>query len=394
MFRTQTFNFLLLIFTIVNFSCNKPPVPDTAKENILNLPDRPFDYSKKVGDIFSNNNSFNFDRPANREIELGRILFYDKRLSIDNTTSCASCHIQQNAFASNVAFSKSFNNSFTKRNTLPVFNYFWRANKLLWEGTNVNSTNLYSTEFNALDKHINMGINEIGYLENKLSLIEYYSELFEDVYDGNLTQRNIRKSLALFLIALVSSESKYDKAYENDFENFSALEKTGLKLYFKAGCNGCHDLEKDQDLLLDLFGTAELYNMYDNNKTLGRKGENIANNGLDLVYDDEGAGMGRFRIPNLRNIALTAPYMHDGRFNTLNEVIEHYNTDVKPHPNLDDRLTGRANFYEGATPNTNYYDPIRFNFSDADKKALIAFLNTLTDEEIVTSPLYSNPFKE
>jgi len=397
LFKKQIFYYFLVALILTGISCNKIDVPNTSIEAILNLPEEPYDYSKEIGDIFINNDRLKFDIQGNRQIELGRVLFYDKRLSIDNTTSCATCHIQKYAFADNVPLSKNFNNNFTNRNTLPVFNYFWRQSNSLWEG-NGYGINLYSyyyySQSDPLKEHVSMGIDDFEYLKNKLLLIEYYNDLFEEVYAENITERNILNSRNLFLNSLISSESKYDEAYEKNFQNFSALEKRGLKLYFKAGCNGCHNLEVDQQLLLSIFDASELFNEYDNNKTLGQKGENFANNGLGLVYDDEGAGNGKFRIPNLRNITLTAPYMHDGRFNTLDEVIEHYDTNIKPHPNLDDRLTGIANFYEKATPNTNYGAPIRFNFSLDEKAALITFLNTLTDSTLITSPLYSDPFIE
>ena len=114
----------------------------------------------------------------------------------------------------------------------------------------------------------------------------------------------------------------------------------------------------------------------------------MANNGLDLVYTDNGRGEqtlspadnGVFKIPFLRNISLTAPYMHDGRFATLEEVIDHYSQGIQAHPNLDHRLR---------SPNGA---PVRFNFSSADKAALVAFLETLTDQEFITDHRFSDPF--
>ena len=109
--------------------------------------------------------------------------------------------------------------------------------------------------------------------------------------------------------------------------------------------------------------------------------EGTANIGLNLVYKDNGKGNGKFKIPTLRNIELTAPYMHDGRFKTLEQVVEHYNSGIQLHPNLDDNLKD------------NKGEPKRMNMTNVEKSALIAFLKTLTDNTYATDPKYSNPFQ-
>ena len=108
---------------------------------------------------------------------------------------------------------------------------------------------------------------------------------------------------------------------------------------------------------------------------------NEMNIGLDMDYEDEGAGNGRFRIPSLRNIGITGPFMHDGRFETLEEVVEHYNSGVQPHPYLDWRMKDANG------------EPKKLNLSETEKQALVAFLHTLTDEAFITDPKWSDPFE-
>jgi len=121
--------------------------------------------------------------------------------------------------------------------------------------------------------------------------------------------------------------------------------------------------------------------------------QDARNTGLDMEYTDNGRGeatgnsgdQGKFKIPSLRNVALTAPYMHDGRFNTLEEVVEHYNSGVQQHPNLDDRLT---------VDGTIGGEPLQMDLSANDKQALVAFLRTLTDEPLIADPRFSDPFQQ
>lgn len=387
---------ILSILLIGIYSCSKTQLPDTSKEALLSLPETHYDYSKKLGNHFSNHFSQNFgvanveyDAKDNKEIELGRVLFYDKRLSINNTTSCASCHIQENAFSDNVAFSKGFSEAETSRNSLPLFNDAFE-NGFFWDNS---IWGLENQVLMPIGNHVEMGIEDNDYLIKKLSLIDYYNEMFQETYGRSVSLNSIQDALAKFIAAIYSSNSKYDKGYENKFADYSEQERLGLSLYFKSGCNGCHNLEVRKAVLSNAFQRKELFNEGDFNDHLGLEGNTIANIGLDLVHTDEGAGQGSFKTPSVRNVELTAPYMHDGRFETLEEVIEHYNEGIEPHQNLDCRLTGRCNSYDEAITNPNKNEPIQFDFDEEQQKALVAFLKTLTDYELVNSPLYSDPFK-
>jgi cytochrome c peroxidase len=171
---------------------------------------------------------------------------------------------------------------------------------------------------------------------------------------------------------MVSCDTKYDHELPNNFAGFTPLENIGRELFFsnKAKCSQCH--------------AGSNFKAPDNDPNSPYSLPTIkgtANIGLDIVYADNGKEDGQFKIPTLRNIALTAPYMHDGRFKTLEEVVEHYNSGVKAHTKLDDKLKTNGT-------------PQHLNLNDVEKMALVAFLNTLTDQSMITDPKFANPFKQ
>lgn len=219
-------------------------------------------------------------------------------------------------------------------------------------------------------------------LEQVVSEVEdqdYYPELFQQAFASEeVTSEKIPKALAQFVRSIVSYSSKCDEGRAQspspgaNFPNFTAEENLGKNIFFRTipngagACFGCHTTEA--------FVSAN---------------PGPQNNGLDAISsDDLGAGavfsnpifLGRFKTTSLRNIALTAPYMHDGRFATLEEVVEHYNSGIQAHPTLSPALTDANG------------NPIRLNLTDAEKAALVAFLNTLTDESVGTEEKWSNPF--
>jgi cytochrome c peroxidase len=196
---------------------------------------------------------------------------------------------------------------------------------------------------------------------------KHYPELFQKAFgDGKITQERTATALAQFLRSMVSYQSKYDAGrakadlVRDDFENFTVQENRG-KALFLSNCAVCH---LPQDAHFTMFTPA--------------------NNGLDADYKNSDGGVGDvtlngpqiglFKSPSLRNVERTAPYMHDGRFDTLEKVIDHYSKEVKPHPNLDPRVR-------------------RLKFTDSEKAALVAFLKTLTDQKFLTDPKFSDPFQ-
>ena len=362
-------------FLVLN-SCKKSPELEELRPLNYNspvLPETYFDYETETAtDIFLNDpvyglfGIFDQNNISNEGATLGRVLFYDKNLSADNSISCSSCHKAEYAFADPNQYSEGINNQFTTRNSMSLFNmmlnrrFFWdaRANTL---------------EQQALMPIVNM--TEMGMtleeLIPKLQSIPYYQELFKDAFgDDEITEGRIASALAQFVRSIKSYNSRYDQGLTNDFANFTSEEMAGMELYMSGdfACNHCH-------------------------RTANFGGVSSLINGLEYPPVDLGVGaitgdeddMGRFKTPSLRNIGMTAPYMHDGRFATLSEVLDFYSTEVQPHPYLDDRLS------IGLTPGG---PPIIFNISEEEKTQLIAFLNTLSEPELFLQEKYSNPFED
>ncbi|MEK7253471.1 MAG: cytochrome c peroxidase, partial [Bacteroidota bacterium] len=312
---------------------------------------------------------------------LGRVLFWDARLSANDAVSCASCHKPELAFADDVAFSEGFLGERTSRNSLalgafPSFNayYGFGGSRLFWD-ERAGSVQEQSTQ--TLQNPVEMGtkLHELG---DKILKEDYYQVLFRKAFPENefgggfSTDQKILRALEAFVNSIGCFNSKYDQEIvkghleTQNFSGFTAEENQGKQL-FQQNCASCHNLGAG-------FATSVT----------------TANNGLDETYTDDGLGgvtqqykdKGVFKVPMLRNVVLTAPYMHDGRFKTLEEVVEHYNSGVKLHDNLHESLRDLSTG-----------EPKRLNLSEDDKAALIAFLHTLTDESAVLAVKYSDPFK-
>jgi hypothetical protein len=224
-----------------------------------------------------------------------------------------------------------------------------------------------------------MGMN-LNDLEIKLAGTSFYPSLFENAFgDPNVTSTRISMALAQFMRSMISYEAKFDEALELGLPgNLTPQERRGLALFQPVPgsgrsfrCNACHRT------IAQTLGSGPAPNS-------PPPGPFAVNNGLDATTTDPGAGDGRFKSPSLRNIAVTAPYMHDGRFATLAEVIEFYNSGIQPHPNLAPEL--RVGGPNGP--------PIQFNMTQQEKDDLLAFLNTLTDDAFLTKEEFSNPFPD
>lgn len=350
------------------------PVPTIGDfSNIINLPTTPFNYANITLPNYFNQDA-NIDNTPNDNpvtdwgATLGRVLFYDKNLSQNNTISCASCHEAENGFSDNVRFSTGFNGGLTGRNSMGLANAkFYNNGRFFWDER---ANSLEDQVLLPIQDHVEMGLT-LAELENRVSNEDYYLVLFNAVF-GDETVNNDRISLALsqFVRSMLSYNSKYDAGRSqvnnerDNFPNFTTAENQGKAVFFgRGGCDNCH-------------GTESFV------------GPNARNNGLDLVYADNGVGeisgnqndFGEFKVPSLRNIQLTAPYMHDGRFANLEQVVEHYSSGVQNHPNLSNQLRGQNG------------QPQNRNFSNGDKAALVAFMNTLTDTDFINDVRYSNPF--
>lgn len=391
--KTRTLLSLFVLLTLSLSSCLKDDVevrhivytPDeyAAISGVLNLPNDLVNFEVDLPQHMKNLGMVPpkiFDAKAT----LGRVLFYDKQLSRNQTVSCASCHHQELAFADNKRFSEGFNGELTLRNSLALgsvanfkssyeggstFSGFGQPQFFFWDER---AHTIQEQSSLTLQDDIEMGM-DLNELSNRLSEQEYYRVLFRKAYGTDvLHPALITEALQEFVNAMVSTGTRFDEGIAavsgdpfRDFPNFTQQENLGKNLFVQH-CSSCHGAN------------------------MSISPEKVANNGLDEVYQDEGVGgvtnqntdIGKFKVPFLRNIALTAPYMHDGRFASLEEVVEHYNSGVKMHQNLDHRLR---------TEDGN--GPRRLELSQEEKDALVAFLNTLTDETLVTASRFSDPFK-
>ncbi len=313
-------------------------------------------------------NTFEMSNITDAGATLGRVLFYDRQLSINNAVACGSCHRQEFAFADGQTGSPGFGGKMTPRNSMAIVNVALN-NNLFWDSR---LASLREMVIQPVQNHIEMGMESMDVLSSKLAKSDFYPPLFEAAFGSpEVNEDRIASALTQFLSAMITANSKFDHGQENGFVNFSELEKMGKALFFseRAMCSSCHSGANFSapDGPGDPYGTPTL--------------KGTANIGLDLVYKDNGKGEGQFKIPSLRNIALTAPYMHDGRFNTLEEVVEHYNSGIQAHRNLDPKFIG---------PDGN---PKRLELNALEKSALVAFLKTLTDEELLRDIRFSDPFQ-
>lgn len=299
------------------------------------------------------------DNPVtNAGATLGRVLFYDKRLSVNDTVACASCHVQAAGFGDTRRFSVGFQGALTTRHSMGLANVrYYIPGRFFWDER---APTLEAQVLQPIQNSSEMG-SSLPQVVTKLSGQAFYGPLFTAAFgDGAITSDRIARALAQFVRAMVSYRSKYDSAFTNGTPNFAATftaqEEQGRLIFEGAGrCNTCHG-------------------------TVANVADAAHNNGLDAVPIDSGAGGGRFKAPSLRNIAVRAPYMHDGRFATLEQVIDHYDSGVVDSAGLSPRLRGP----DGA--------PRRLNLSLAQKQALVAFLGTLTDTALVTDPKFADPF--
>lgn len=313
---------------------------------------------------------------SNRVATLGRVLFYDRRLSVNNAVSCASCHQQTAGFGDRTRFSAGFSGvAFTSAHGMRIGNVrYYRPGSMFWDKR---AATLEAQATQPIQNEIEMGwtaaAGGIPALINKMSSTSYYADLFTLAFgDAAVTESRIQTALAQFERAMVSAGSKWDSGYASvfsatapnrnlnvDLPNFTTEENRGRLLFMNSRANGGLDCAACH--VPPTFALAA----------------NSDSNGLD-------AGETRiFKSPSLKNVAAGGPYMHDGRFSTLEEVVEHYNSGVRVGPALDNRLR----VGQGAQPR-------QLNLSPQDKAALVAFLRTLDDASFLNDSKFGNPFKQ
>lgn len=311
-------------------------------------------------------NKFTFQK-----IELGRKLFYEKLLSKDNSISCASCHKQENGFSDEKQFSEGVDGSLGKRQSMAIINLAWNTNEFFWDGR---AHLLRDQSVMPIEDPLEMK-ESLDNVVSKLNANSAYREWFKKAFGSEVvTKEKIGLALEQFLMSIVSYRSKFD-LYLRGKAQLTASELRGKDIFYgpvtnlpnttKGGdCAKCHSKRNFTNNLYMNNGLDEQSAITDSGRF------KVTNSAFDLAT---------FRVPTLRNIELTAPYMHDGRFETLEEVIDHYDNGIHPSSTVDLGLS----FIQNAGG---------LNLSVTDKADLKAFLLTLTDNSFVTDKRYSDPF--
>jgi cytochrome c peroxidase len=343
--------YLLLIFIL--FSCS------SAEENTKY---EPVSYELQIPPLFKElliHPVIPSNNPLTEEgVALGKKLFFDKVLSGNGTQSCATCHNPQKAFSVNTKFSKGIDGINGNRNSMPLFNLAWNFDeKFAWDGKDFTLENqALEPVSNPIEMHANWSA-----VAKRLQNHPEYPTLFNQAFGTTkIDSTLVTKALAQFERTLISGNSKFDR-YLLGEATLTAAEENGFNVFMdeaKGDCFHCHGSNNNP--------------LWTNNQ--------FHNNGLDTEFTDLGLGAvtgdpsdnGKFKSPSLRNLRYTAPYMHDGRFATLEEVINFYSEGLQASPTIDP-LMKKVN--QGGV-----------NLSEKDKADLKAFLLTLSDEDFINNP--------
>ncbi|MFK7923249.1 MAG: cytochrome-c peroxidase [Bacteroidia bacterium] len=309
------------------------------------------------------------DNPiTNMGVELGRMLFYETKLSKDNTQSCATCHVQKDGFSDLRQFSEGVEGQLGGRQAMAIFNMAWHQG-FFWDGR---AATLRDQALMPIQDPLEM--NET--LENvvqKLEAEKLYTDQFIRAFgDDKVSADRVALALEQFMLTIYSFDAKYDKVLFGE-ASFTESEQRGRDLFFTE---------------FDPNGTQRGGECFHCHAGFGFTNHQFMNNGLDteagmtdlgfFEVSNNPADKAKFKVPSLRNIALTAPYMHDGRFATLEDVLDHYNTGVKYSPTIDDLM--QYNLNPGLA------------LTEQEKTDLIAFMLTLTDESFMNNEDYASPF--
>lgn len=367
-------------------ACKPEPVPEPvicctveADYPVPQLPETPFPYSEQTyPESWLDNPAMNlfhvddFEHPVtDAGATLGRVLFYDPSLSADQTVSCASCHQPEHGFADPSPVSFGVAGGVTHRNSMALVNLAYTP-RLFWDARE----NQLSEQVLQPITHPNEMAMDLSALADRLQARPHYRALFGAAFgaDSSATPERISSALVQFLRSLPAHTSRYDIGFASSFSNFTLEESAGRALFFssRTRCNTCHST-------LNFYTPAELMV-----------------NGLSVDYSGEGDGGlaeltgdpeddGKFRAVSLRNIGRTAPYMHDGRFATLMEVVNFYSDGMQPHPQLNHRLS-ELGFGADGQP------PMDMALTAEEKAALVAFLHTLSDTLDYAHSAWGSPF--
>jgi cytochrome c peroxidase len=317
------------------------------------------------------------DNPLTEEgVELGRKLFYDPILSLDNSISCASCHKQEFAFSDNKKFSIGINGQLSERNSMPIFNLSWVQNfapvvngrplRFFWDGS---SPTLEEQALKPITNPLEMG-ETLPNVIRKLNEHPTYPQLFKRAFGADsITTTHLAKAISQFERIIISSGAKIDRYFFNpetgrrfDTTVFTEQERRGMLVFNteeKGDCFHCHNVSSP----------------FSSNFNFHNNGHRSNDEGLKRVTGNT-EDIGKFRTPSLRNLVYTAPYMHDGSIATLEEVVEHYNSGVVR-----------------SFPTDALYlkHPDGLNLSEQEKADLVAFLKTMSDPSLTTNQKFSKP---
>lgn len=312
------------------------------------------------------------DNPLTIEkVKLGKLLFYEESLSRDSTVSCATCHIQSDGFSDINQFSTGVNEGIGGRQAMAIFNMAYHSNQFFWDGR---ANLLRDQSILPIQDHLEMD-ETLDNIVAKLKGDTMYTNQFIRAFDSDeINSLKISLALENFMLTIISEDSKYDQYLAGKL-TLSDSEERGRVLFFG----------EYNEFFPDVSG-ADCAHCHAGNNF---ENDDYMNNGLDtdIEFSDFGrekatgnvSDRAKFKVTSLRNIEVTAPYMHDGRFSTLEEVVEHYNTEIKNSATVDPALFG--------TTSTGLM------LDNQDKIDLINFLKTLTDDTFLTNPEYESPFE-
>lgn len=378
-----TLNRIGLLLCIVGcgflLACQRNPSDRFILGNSLNLPAEPFNYANPPLPHFFNDSFLTrtdntpIDNPiSNWGATLGRVLFYDKDLSLSRTRHCASCHNQSFGFSDTAQLSIGHTGGKTHRHSMSLINARYYANqRFFWDER---AATLEEQVLQPIQDSVEMGMT-LPLLVERLKQKPYYPILFKKAFGSETINAELTaKALSQFVRSIVSYRSKYDRARAQvqsnkvHFPLFTAEENWGKSIFMNnlvVNCGGCHHT--------DLF-----------------IGDQPRNNGVQINNIDAGiyahtrqiGDEGKFKTPSLKSVMLRSRYMHNGSIKGIDALIEHYNLGILPNPNLDDHLIDVTTRL-----------PKIMNLSQAEIQALKAFLATLSDWELSRDEAYSNPFK-
>jgi len=351
---------LLLSFLILLFSCKKDKVNSVPTPYVLDIPSH-FP-AMQIPE----------DNPMTVEgVELGRKLFYEKKLSGDNTMSCASCHAPSLAFQDGESTSEGIDGQLGTRNSMALINLGWNTS-FFWDGRSATlEEQIIEPVLNPIEMHTTWQ-SVVG----KLNADVNYKNLFFKAFNTNIIDSTLAaKSIAQFIRTLISGSSKFDVMYK--FENNFTLSSSETAVF--------STITPSEWAGYDLFKSLNGADCFHCHNGPLMQVQKFSNNGLDATFTDIGRGAvtglsndnGKFKVPTLRNIAFTAPYMHDGRFTTIEEVINHYSFGIQMSATID--------------PLIEFAGQGGVQLDAQEKDLLKQFLLTLTDSSFIENPNFKEP---